>query len=67
MQLLWNHQEIVDFLSHPHDLVRRWAFDIIEERFPRQFTPEVAKLIGDPNEHLACAAARYLAKHKAIS
>lgn len=67
MQLLWNYQEIVDFLSHPHDLVRRWAFDIIKERFPRQFTPEVAKLIGDPNEHLSCAATHYLAKHKAIS
>jgi len=67
MQLLWNYQEMVDFLSHPHDLVRRWAFDIIEKRFPRQFTPEVAKLIGDPNEHLSCAATRYLAKHKAIS
>ena len=67
MQLIWNYQEILDFLSHPHDLVRRWAFDIIEKRFPRQFTPEVAKLVGDPNEHLACAATHYLAEHKAIS
>lgn len=63
MQKLWNYQEIVNLLSQPHDLVRRWAFDIINKRFPRKFTPEVAKLIGDPDEHLACAAPRYLAEH----
>ncbi|MGA3117906.1 MAG: SEC-C metal-binding domain-containing protein [Syntrophobacteraceae bacterium] len=65
MQRLWNYEDFVGRLAHPNSLVRTWAFDIIEKRFPRHYTPDVAKLIGDPDEHLACAAPRYLARHKA--
>ena len=65
MQRLWTYEDFVGRLVHPNSLVRTWAFDIIEKRFPKHYTPDVAKLIGDPDEHLACAAPRYLAKHKA--
>jgi len=56
MQRLWTYEDFVGRLVHPNSLVRTWAFDIIEKRFPKHYTPDVAKLIGDPNEHLACAA-----------
>jgi hypothetical protein len=65
MNRLWNYEDFVERLTHSSSLVRTWAFDIIERRFPRYYTPEVAKLIGDPDEHLACAGPRYLATHKA--
>ena len=65
MQLLWTYEDFVGRLAHSRSLVRTWAFNIIEKRFPRHYTPDVAKLIGDPDEHLACAAPRYLAHYKA--
>jgi len=65
MQRLWNYEDFVKRLAHPDSLVRTWAFDIVEKRFPRHYTPDVARLIGDPDEHLACAAPRYLARYKA--
>jgi hypothetical protein len=39
---------------------------MLENRFPRRYTPEVAELIGDQDQHLGCAAPRYLAQHGAI-
>ena len=66
MHQLWSYQDYVCYLTHSNSLIRRWAFKAIEERFPRRYTPEVAKLIGDSDEHLACAAPKYLAHHKAI-
>ncbi len=65
MQRLWTYEDFVGRLAHSSSLVRTWAFDIIEKRFPRRYTPDVAKLIGDPDQHLACAAPRYLARWKA--
>ncbi|MGA2403633.1 MAG: hypothetical protein ABSG91_18320, partial [Syntrophobacteraceae bacterium] len=65
MQRLWTYEDFVGRLAHSSSLVRTWAFDIIEKRFPRHYTPDVAKLIGDPDEHLACAAPGYLAHYKA--
>jgi len=65
MRQLCSYQDYVDHLTHPGSLVRRWAFEAIEKRFPRRYTGEVAKLIGDSDEHLACAAPKYLAHHKA--
>jgi hypothetical protein len=56
MHQLWSYQDCVDHLSHSNSLVRRWAFEAIEKRFPRRFTTGVAKLIGDSDEHLARAA-----------
>ncbi len=67
MHQLWSYRDYVDHLSHSNSLVRRWAFEAIEKRFPRRFTTEVVKLIGDSDEHLACAAPKYLAHHKAIN
>ena len=63
MKKLWSYQDYVNRLSHPSNLVRKWAFEAINEQYPRRFSPEVAILIGDPDEHLACQAPKYLAKH----
>jgi len=66
MHQLWSYHDYVDHLTHPNDLVRRWAFKAIKERFPRRYTKEVANLIGDSDEYLACTAPKYLAYHSAI-
>lgn len=66
MNPLWTYQDYVDHLAHSNYLVRRWAFQAINNRFPCVYTPEVAQLIGDADEHLACVAPKYLASHSAI-
>ena len=63
MNQLWTYQNYVEHLSHTNTFVRRWAFETIEKQFPRKVTKEVSNLIGDPDEHLACMAPRYLASH----
>lgn len=47
-------------------MVRRWAFATIENHYPNRYTDEVCNLIGDEDEHLACASPKYLAKYGAI-
>ncbi len=66
MQPLWSYQDFVSHLGHSNSQVRTWAFEILKDRFPRRYAPEVAELIGDPDQHLGCAAPRYLAQHGAI-
>lgn len=66
MTKLWGYEDYVYHLSHQNDLVRRWAFGAIENRYPNRYTDEVYKLIGDKVEHLACAAPKYFAKHDAV-
>ena len=66
MRKLWDYEDFVGFLTHPERAVRSWAFKIIEKRFPRRYSPEVAKLIGDPDDYLACMAPGYLAEHNAL-
>jgi hypothetical protein len=66
MQPLWSYQDFVSHLNHSNSRVRTWAFEIVKDRFPRRYTPEVAELIGDQDQHLGCAAPRYLAQHGAI-
>jgi len=66
MNPLWIYQDYVDHLTHPNNLVRMWAFDALEKRYPRRFTKEVSSLIGDSDKHLACMAPLYLASHNAI-
>jgi len=66
MRQLWSYQDYVEHLSHSNIVVRRWAFEVLKERFPRQYTPEIARLIGDQDEHLACSAPKYLAHFGAI-
>lgn len=66
MNPLWVNQDYIDHLNHPNYLVRRWAFEAISKRCRRVYTPEVARLIGDDHEHLACAAPKYMARHGAV-
>jgi len=66
MNKLWDYEDYVDHLSHPNQLVRRWAFEAIENHYANRYTDEVCNLIGDEVEHLACAAPRYLARHEAV-
>ena len=66
MQKLWEFEDYVGYLKHANSSVRNWAFDAVENHFPSRFAAEVAGLIGDENEHLACMAPRYLAEHHAV-
>jgi len=66
MNKLWDYEDYVNHLSHRNKIVRRWAFAAIENHYPNRYTDEVCSLIGDEEEHLACAAPRYLAGHDAI-
>jgi hypothetical protein len=65
MRQLWVYEDYVERLSHANNLIRSWAFNAIRERFPRRYTREVAGLLEDPDEYVASAAVRYLARHKA--
>jgi len=66
MNRLWNHEDYVKFLSHGNSLVRRWAFEALEKKYPNRYTDEISKLISDEDSYLACAAPKYLAEHKAV-
>ena len=66
MNKLWNYEDYINYLSHRNRMIRRWAFATIENRYPNKYTDEVCNLIGDEDEHLACASPRYLAKYGAI-
>lgn len=65
MHQLWSYQDYVERLNHPNNLVRIWAFEAIKKKFPRRYTTEIAILIGDSDEYLACTAPKYLAHHGA--
>jgi|GEM_PF-719878 len=66
MNRLWNYEDYINHLSHRNRIVRRWAFRTIENHYPNRYTDEVCYLIGDEDQHLACASPRYLAKYGAI-
>jgi len=66
MNKLWNYGDYTNLLSHPNSIVRRWAFAAIENHYPNRYTDQASNLIGDEDEHLACASPRYLAKYGAI-
>ena len=66
MNRLWNYQDFVNHLAHKNKIVRRWAFSAIENHYPNHYTDEVCNLIGDEDEHLACASPRYLARYGAV-
>lgn len=66
MKKLWDYEDYVNRLSHANKLVRRWAFNALENHFPNKYTDKVCILINDEDEHLACAALRYLALHDAV-
>ena len=46
--------------------MRRWAFSALENHYSNRYTDGVCNLIGDEDEHLACASPRYLAKFGAV-
>ncbi|MDM8536239.1 SEC-C metal-binding domain-containing protein [Desulfobacterales bacterium HSG17] len=66
MNKLWNYEDYVKHLSHENKIVRKWAFNAIENHYPNRYTDEVSKLIDDEDSRLACAAPRYLAGHYAV-
>lgn len=66
MNKLWDYKDYVNHLSHENRLVRRWAFKALESHYPNRYTDKVCNLISDEDEHLACAAPRYLAQHEAV-
>jgi hypothetical protein len=66
MNKLWNYEDYVKHLSHKNEMVRRWAFDALENRFLNRYTDQVADLINDENEYLVCAVLRYLSFHQSV-
>jgi len=66
MNKLWDYKDYVIHLSHENRLVRRWVFSALENRFLNRYADQVCSLISDEDEHLACAAPRYLALHEAV-
>ena len=66
MNKLWDYKDYVNHLSHENRLVRRWAFNALENHYPNIYTDKVCNLISDEDEHLACAAPRYLSWHGAV-
>jgi hypothetical protein len=66
MNKLWDYEDYVNHLSHQNKIVRRWAFQALENHYPNRYTDEVCNLIGDDDERLSCAAPRYLAMHHAV-
>lgn len=66
MKKLWDYEDYVNHLSHANKLVRRWAFNALENHFSNKYTDKISILINDEDEHLACSALRYLARHEAV-
>ena len=66
MNAIWKYEDYINHLSHENEIVRRWAFSALENRFLNRYTDQVANLINDENEHLVCAALRYLSFHQAV-
>ena len=66
MKKLWDYEDYENHLSHANNLVRRWAFEALNNHYPNRYTDKVGVLINDEDEHLACAALRYLARHEAV-
>ncbi len=66
MNKLWKYEDYVNRLSHENEIVRRWSFNALENRFLNRYTDQVADLINDENEHLVCAALWYLSFHQAV-
>ena len=67
MEPLWRYGDFVEQLTHPNPLVRRRAFDFLNNRYRYRYTDAVAGLIDDPDTSLANAAYRYLARHEATA
>ncbi len=66
MSKIWDYEDYINHLSHQNITVRRWAFRAIESQYPNRYTDQACNLIGDDEEHLACAAPRYLGMHGAV-
>jgi HEAT repeat protein len=66
MNKLWKYEDYVNHLSHENGLVRRWAFDALENRYLNRYTDQVADLINDENAYFVCAVLRYLSFHQAV-
>ena len=66
MKRLWKYEDYVDHLSHQNELVRRWAFNALENRYLNRYTDQVANLINDENGLLVCSVLRYLSFHQAV-
>lgn len=66
MNQLWHFDDYVNHLTHKNVIVRRWAFNALENRFPDKYVDQVSYLLNDEDEHMICNVLRYLSNHKAI-
>ncbi len=66
MNKLWDFDDYVNHLTHRNGIVRRWALDALESRFPYKYADQVSCLLNDEDEHMVCHALRYLSRHQAV-
>jgi len=65
MNKLWRYEDYVNHLSHENGIVRRWAFDALENRYLNRYTEQAADLINERETYFVCAVLRYLSFHQA--
>ena len=66
MNKLWDFDDYVNHLTHKNGIVRRWAFDALENRFPNKYADQVVYLLNDEDDYMVCNALRYLSRSQAI-
>ncbi len=66
MNKLWDFDDYVNHLMHRNGIVRRWALEALDNRFPYKYADQVSCLLNDEDEHLVCHALRYLSRHQAV-
>src|SRR6056297_2782128 len=66
MNKLWDFDDYVNHLTHENGLVRRWALNALDNRFPNKYADQVSYLLNDEDEYMVCQALRYLSRHQAV-
>jgi hypothetical protein len=59
-QMLWTFEDVVRFVTHPDQPLRRWALERLTKRFPGQAAEALVPMLDDEDSYLAFSAARVL-------
>ena len=66
MDKLWHFDDYVNHLTHDNGIVRRWAFNALDNWYSNKYAAQVSYLLNDEDEYMVCNALRYLSRHQAI-
>ncbi len=58
--LLWTCDDVVQFIDHPDQPLRRWAQERLIHRFPGQAGDHLAAMLDDQNSYIVLKAAEFL-------